>query len=84
MKKPHNHKPNLWLRKWAKTHLQQSRNSKLSGEGPPHPPCGGLGGEGRAGERKEGKGGEGLAPLREKILSTPLHTSAFYFYLFKS
>ena len=37
----------------AKTHLQQSRISKISGVGPPDPP---LQGEGRGRKEREGKG----------------------------
>jgi len=43
----------------AKTHLQQSRISKLSGGGPPDPLFKGTGGKGKGWEEREGKGREG-------------------------
>jgi len=69
MKKTHNHKSNLWLRKWAKTHLQQSRISNFSEGGPRTPTYregegrGGLGiGEGSGWEERGqgGRRGEGM------------------------
>ena len=43
----------------AKTHLQQSRISKISGGGPPDPLFKGMEGEGRGGEGGEREGKEG-------------------------
>ena len=44
----------------AKTHLQQSRISKFSGEDPPDPLFKGRGGKGRReGKDREGRGGTG-------------------------
>ena len=40
----------------AKTHLQQSRISKFSGEDPRTPLFKGRGGKGKGGEEREGKG----------------------------
>jgi len=52
MKKPFTTN-NLWLRKWAKTHLQQSRISKLFRDDPGPPAYR----EGRASRRGEGRKG---------------------------
>jgi len=57
MKKTPNHKPNLWLRKRAKTHLQQSRISTLSGGEPRTPHLQAREGLGRSGEGREGNEG---------------------------
>jgi len=57
--KTFNQKPHFLLQKCAKTHLQQCRISKFSGEGPPDPPLQGEGRGGRGNGKMKGRVGEG-------------------------